>query len=96
MVEPRTEAEKQEWESHLAELVSHQQRKKAAKDEFRADHQRRRKYGKATYHQSKLARLREAETMSRDNPKDPPPNQPPGKPIKSLPPKKTIPPPPKR
>ena len=30
------------------------------------------------------------------NPKDPPPNQPPGKPIVSPPPKKTIPPPPRR
>lgn len=31
---------------------------------------------------------------NRDNPKDPPPNQPPGGPLKPAQPKKTVPPPP--
>jgi hypothetical protein len=53
-----TETEEQEWKERLADMVAAAQRKQEAKRAARADHLRRRKYGKATLHAAKLARLR--------------------------------------
>lgn len=59
-----TEEEEQEWRERLKAAVEKTLRTRAEKKAERADHLRRRKYGKAAYHRSKLARPKEKKTMT--------------------------------
>jgi hypothetical protein len=56
-----TEEEAEEWRERLRAAVEKTVRERAARRDERAEHQRRRKYAKATLHARKLAHFRQQE-----------------------------------